>query len=422
MRAHLHIGLALLLFLAACSSSSKPKPDGGDGGTDVPQSEVGLPDSNTPDTSGTPDSSSPDGADADARPTDGGDALDGTVASCDEAPHDPVLGTARLANGFRVVQSAVLPVTSWLPVAVVDESVDGGVALVAYGYNGDGRVHRLGVFPNLSAPSASNLVFDAVAAADRARQVIITPSLVTTHGRLLAGYRTIQGGAFVTGGVSVFDTAQPAAGTRWLSAPGIESALGMGSYFLVGGDGLGAATGVRGVYFVGADDASIAPGLLAKYPTVQGDVVRPGPMAVTSNGLVALSAYVDGADRHEVRLPEPALITTSLSGGATIDLATAQELGQDSDIANLTSFGPGLAVLRTRKVRGSLPALGQLDFHALSRPGGDAGTTVGPHVTILSANDDCTAVSQLVPVPGGLTMIVGLWDRNGQRLVRVTAP
>lgn len=418
MRAHLR--LALLLFLAACSSSSsKPKPDGGDGGTDVPQSEVGSPDSTTPDTSTTPDSSSPD---ADARPTDGADAPDGAVLGCDDVPHDPVLGTARLANGFRVVQSAVLPVTSWLPVAVVDESLDGGVVQVAYGYNGDGRVHRLGVFPNLSAPSAANLVFDAVSAADRARQVIITPSLVTTHGRLLAGYRTIQGGGFVTGGVSIFDTAQPAAAVRWLSAPGNESVLGMGSYFLVGGDGLGAATGVRGVYFVGADDAAIAPGLLAKYPTVQGDIVRPGPMAVTSNGLVALGAYVDGADRHEVRLPEPAQVSTSLSGGATIDLAAAQELGQDSDIANLTSFGPGVAVLRTRKVRGSLPALGQLDFHALSRPGGDAGTTVGPHVTIMSANDDCTAVSQLVPVPGGLTMIVGLWDRNGQRLVRLVAP
>jgi hypothetical protein len=30
-------------------------------------------------------------------------------------------------------------------------------------------------------------------------------------------------------------------------------------------------------------------------------------------------------------------------------------------------------------------------------------------------------VSQLVPVTGGLSMIVGLWDRNGQRLVRLIA-
>jgi hypothetical protein len=410
--------LSLVLFLAACSSSSStPKPDGGDGGPDAPQSEVG-PDSNKQDS----DAPDPDAPDADAHASDGGDAsADGNAVSCDDALHDPVLGTARLGNGFRVFQSAVLPVTSWLPVAVVDESVDGGVALVVYGYNGDGRVHRLGVWPNLSAPAASNLVFDAVSTADRARQVVITPSLVTTHGRLLAGYRTIQGGAFATGGVSIFDTAQPTAAPRWLAAPGIEAALGLGSYFLVGGDGLGGATGVRGVYFVGADDPKSTPGLLAKYPAVTGDVVRPGPMSVSSNGVVALGDYLDGADRHAVRLPEPALVTDSLSGGATIDLASAQELAEDEDVVNLTSFGPGLAALRTKKARGILPALGQLDFHALARPGGDAGTTVGPPVTILSASDDCTAVSQLVPVTGGLSMIVGLWDRNGQRLVRLIA-
>jgi hypothetical protein len=403
----------LLLALVACSSSSKTTPDGGDGGPDVPQSEAGPTDTNAPDLSN---------IDADAPGLDAGDApSDGLAASCAEAVHDPVLGTAKLSSSFFVVDSAILPVTSWLPVAVVDESVDGGVALVVYGYNGDGKVHRLGAWPNLSAPDATNLVFDAVSTADRARQVMITPSLVTTHGRLLAGYRTIQAGGFVTGGVSMFDTARPDAGTRWLAAPGIESALGLGSVFLVGGDGLGAVTGPRGVFGVKSDDATAAPAQVAKYPTVPNDVVRPGLMALTSNGLPVMGYYVDGANRHSVRLPPAAALTDALSGGAPIDLGAAKELTQSDDVVNLTSFGPGLAVLHSEKVRGILPLLGHLDFHALT-PGGDAGTTVGPAVRMLSANDEgCTVVSQLVPVTGGITIIVGLWDKNGQRLVRLRA-
>lgn len=72
-------------------------------------------------------------------------------------------------------------------------------------------------------------------------------------------------------------------------------------------------------------------------------------------------------------------------------------------------------------MRGILPALGRLDYYELSRPGAGAGTAVGAPVTILSAADGeaCTVVSQLVPVAGGMNLIVGLWDRNGQRLVRL---
>lgn len=413
--------LTFLLALAACSSSSKPTTDGGDAGPDVPQAEAGPPDTSGPDlATSDADANRPDG---DALPSGGSDAPgDGAAVSCDDVPHDPVLGTAKLSSSFFVVDSAVLPVNSWLPVAVVDESLDGGVVQVVYGYNGDGRVHRLGVWPNLSAPAASNLVFDAVSTADRARQVATVPSFVTTQGKLLAGYRTIQGLAFVTGGVSLYDTAQPNAAPRWLSAPGIESALGLGSYFLAGGDGLGAAAGTRGVYGVDTATATSAPVLVAKYPTIANETVRPGLMSLSSNGVVTMGYYLDGANRHSVRLPEPSKLMDSLSGGATVDLAAAPELTSANDVANLTSFGPGVAVLHTQKVRGILPALGRLDFYALSRPGGDAGTAVGPPVTILSANDEaCTAVSQLVPVTGGITMIVGLWDKNGQRLVRLRA-
>jgi hypothetical protein len=432
---------SLLFLLAACSAAPNPRPDGGDAhpdggdarpdggdahpdGDDArPDGDDARPDEGTPE-AGPPDSSFPDERPSDGASPDGADGPgDGGAPSCDEAAHDPVLGTARLGAAYRVVEWAALPVTSWLPVAVVDEvTPDGGVGLVVYGYAGDGRTHRLGVWPQLDAPDATNLAFDAVSPADRMRQVLTTPLLATTQGQLLAGYRTVQSGGFVGGGVSLFDTARPNAGTRWLAAPGIESALGLGSFFLVGGDGLGDAAGMRGVYGVDLADATPRPGAIAKFPTVPNETVRPGLMAATSNGLVAMGYYLDLAARHSVRLPSPSLLTEALSGGPVIDLAAAPELTQADDVANLTSFGQGVAVLHTRQVRGVLPALGRLDDYRLSRPGGDAGTVVGTPVTMLSASDEaCTVVSQLVPVPGGLTVIVGLWDRNGQRLVRLAA-
>lgn len=413
------LGLSsLLIVFAACSAASNPQTDAGDAGLDA-QPEVGHPDSSAPDSSH-PDASTPDSGTPDASTPDGGG--DGGALSCAEAAHDPVLGTARLGAAFRVVDSAVLPVTSWLPVALVAEALPGGSnGLVAYGYAGDGRVHRLGVWPQLSAPSSTNVAFDAVSPADRTYQVLTTPLLATTHGRILAAYRTIRAGAFAGGGVSIYDTAHPEAAPTWLAAPGNESALGLGSYFLVGGEGLGSAAAGRGVYGVHLDEAKPQPGLVAKFPAIPDETVRPGLMAASANGVVVLGHYLDLAARHSLRLPEPSQLSVALSGGAAIDLAAAPELIQANDVANVASLEHGFAVLHSRKGRGILPALGRLDHYAVSRPGGDAGTAVAAPVTMLSAPDDdaCTLVSQLVPTSGASNVVVGLWDRNGQRLVRL---
>lgn len=414
--------LSVLLALTACSSSSGPGRDGGDDGPLDGRDAHVMTDADaavTPD--GGDDVSTSDGGDAPATPDGGeeGGTPDGGPLACDEAPHDPVLGTAKLGALYRVVDSATLPVTSWLPVAAVDVVADGGVGLAVYGYGGDGYVHKLGLWPQLSEPSPANRVFDAVIPSDRTRQVITTPALASTQGQLLAGYRTIAGQNFVTGGVSLFDTAQPASGPRGLAAPGMESALGLGSYFLVGGDGLGAAGGARGVYGVLLADAVLQPVRVATYPLIVGEQVRPGLMAVTQNGVVVLGYYLDGAARHSLRLPAPNLLTAALSGGAPVDLADAPELTTADDVANIAALGPGVVLLHTRKVRGILPALGKLEHYALTKVSG-GGTTVGAPAPVLSADDDaCTVVSQLVPVTGGTSVIVGLWDRNGQRLVRL---
>ncbi len=375
---------SLLSLLAGCPARVESEPDAGDAGSD-------------------------------------GGSGDGGALACDEVSYDAVLGTARLGTAYRVVDSAVLPVTSWLPVAALDVVLpDAGRGLEVYGYAGDGRVHRLGVWPDLSAPAAGNLLFDAVAPEARALQVMTTPALATTQAKLLAGYRTLRGPDFVDGGVGLFDLVQPDAGTQWLDAPGIESTLGLGSFFLVGSDGLGGAQRGRGVYALDVRGATARPGLVATYPVIANENVRPGLMALTANGVVVLGHYLDGASRHSLRLPEPAQLSAALTGGPTVDLAAAPELTAADDVANLVSFGSGVAVLHTRKVRGTLPALDRLLHYTLTRASGDAGTVVGAPAALLSAEDEgCTAVSQLVPVAGGGTVIVGLWDRNGQRLVRL---
>ena len=178
-------------------------------------------------------------------------------------------------------------------------------------------MHRLGVWPDLAAPdrrtSSSTLSRRQTGPCKCRRRRWWRRR---TGRLLLAGYRTVRGGGFVGGGVSLFDTARPSAGTRWLAAPGVEAALGLGSYFLVGADGLGEAGDARGVYAANVDDTTLRPGLVATYPTTRQNV-RPGLVALTANGVVAIGHYLDLA-RHSVRLPEPSLLTVALSGGPAV--------------------------------------------------------------------------------------------------------
>jgi hypothetical protein len=245
--------------------------------------------------------------------------------------------------------------------------------------------------------------------------VLTTWALPSTRAQLLAGYRTVQAQAFVGGAVARFDLARPDAGVAWLAAPGVESMLGLGAYFLVGADALGTTDGGRGVYALDTSAPGAPPVLAARYPALPGDTVRPGLMAVTTDGLVVLGYALDLAARQSLRLPPTAALLEALSGGTPVALASAPELTAADDVANLAGFGPGVALLHATRYQGILPALGQLDFVRLTPVGG--GAQVGTPSPILAADDACTVVSQLVPA--GDELLVGLWDRNGQRLLRL---
>lgn len=411
-RAHLTClaaAASVWLSLLACP----PDPgNGGDAGVTDAGADAGLTDAGHDD-GGQTDAGADAGYDAG---TDAGTDAGLGDGGCDHAQYDAVLGTAQLSSAYRVVDSAALPVGSWLPIAAMNELLpDGGSGTAVYGYTGDGFVHRLGLWPNLQAPSAQTLSFDAVPAADRSRQFIIAPTLARSRDRLLAGYRTIAAQAFVDGGVTLFDSID--AGQRWLAAPGIGSALGLGSFFLVGADGLGPTSGGRGIWSLKADDSASQPLQAATYPSIANEQVLPGLMAVTENGVVALGYYLDLAARHSVRIPLPSALSAALAGtGPAVDLSQAPELTTANDIANMAGFGQALAVLHTTKVRGIMPALGRLDVYPTSRQADVV--QVGAPITALSANDDaCTVVTQLVSYNS--TLIIGLWDKNGQRLVRL---
>jgi hypothetical protein len=138
-------------------------------------------------------------------------------------------------------------------------------------------------------------------------------------------------------------------------------------------------------------------------------------MAVTTQGVLVLGYFLDLADRQSLRLPPFAAFSDALSGGAPVALAAVPELAGGTDLANLAGFGPGVALLRSTQYAGILPTLGQLEFVPLTPQ--DGGVVVGTAQAILTANDGCTVVSQLVPARTEL--LVGLWDRNGQRVLRL---
>lgn len=415
------VGLILSVLLCACP----PEPAGpGDGGL---HSDSGLLDAGTQDAGAQDggfafDAGTLDGGFAfDAGTFDGGPKSDGGTSdggsiSCETAFHDALLGTAHLGPAFQVVDSAPLPLSYHLPLGANVELVSPGtLGLVVYGMMSDGRVHRLGTWPNLALPAEENLTFDAVNPSDRALQVLTTWSLPATGAQLLASYRTVQARTFVGGAVARFDLARPDAGVTWLAAPGVESQLGLGTYFLVGADSLGTTQAGPGVYALDTSAPSQAPVRAAAYPAVPTDTVRPGLMAVTTDGVVVLGYALDLAARQSLRLPPTAALMEAFSGGATVVLAETPELTPADDVANLAGFGRGVALLHATAYQGILPALGQLDYVPLTPKAG--GAEVGTPVPILMADDTCTVVSQLVPA--GEALLVGLWDRNGQRLVRL---
>src|SRR6188768_882605 len=214
------VGPAVLAALALWGASGCTQPckgmscGPGDAGHDA--HDGGLADGDTGDAagdSGAPDGGDLDGGDIDGRDIDGGDLF----GPCSAVAHDPVLGTARLASGFRLVGSVELA-QAW-----ATGVVPGARGPEVFAISSAGQVHALGAWPALDAPADGNRVYDALVPADRARQLIGTLGPAGSGSHLLAGYRTATAASFHDERVALFNTAAPDAGVLHLDAPGLES-------------------------------------------------------------------------------------------------------------------------------------------------------------------------------------------------------
>jgi hypothetical protein len=359
-----------------------------------------------------------DAGQSDAGEPDGGEPDAGELSGpCSEVAHDPVLGTAQLAPGFRVVESA--PLSENAATGVVLDARGSGV----YALTGTGHVHRLGLWPELGPPTEGNHVFDAVLPADRARQLDVTWGLESSGTHVLVAYRTIASGAFRDARVALFDTYHPEAGVTHLDAPGNETLSALGANFLVGGHGLGALSGTRGVYALNIQSSPPSVALAATYPEMgPSEIVRPGPIAHTTHSLTVLGYYLDGADRYSLRLVPPAQLAEAMSGGTPIALADMPELTSRDDVRGAVGFGTGVAVLHSRWPGGMVYGLGTVRLYPLTIEGGVVSVGEAQDVLGSAAHDElgaCTVVNRLDSL--GADLLVTLSDRlGGLRLVRIS--
>ena len=171
------IGPAVLAALALWGASGCTQPckgmSCGQGDAGHGTHDGGLADGDTAD-AGADDTGAPDGGELDGGNVDGGE-LDGRdidggdlFGPCSAVAHDPVLGTARLASGFRLVGSVELA-QAW-----ATGVVPGARGPEVFAISSAGHVHALGAWPALDAPADANRIYDELVPADRARQLIST--------------------------------------------------------------------------------------------------------------------------------------------------------------------------------------------------------------------------------------------------------
>jgi hypothetical protein len=328
--------------------------------------------------------------------TGGGSATGaGMTDPCLAAPHDPVLGTLVLDGGATVVRSAPLPDG----VVGVQE-----VAGALYGLFSDATVRPLGA---ASSPDAGAVLADVIAPADRNGGAFVSLFLAGTATHLLAGYTT-SGSAF-PGNVALIDVHD--AGVRYVNAPANFSAVGFSDGFAINGGGIGTVGSEDAVYLLDTLDAGTSE--LTSFDMSW--MAASGFNASTSQQVLLLG-YFDVMDsKNHVRAAPPAQYGAAVSSGTPFMLSASVEVAASDDIVGLGSVDTDAVV-----VHGGFLASGSFASHVDRVPLALAGATVTPGATkpMLVAHDECTSV--LFTATTGTSLLLGISDKNGQRLVTVS--
>jgi hypothetical protein len=357
-----------------------------------------------------------DGGETDGGPTDGGDTPPGdggtdggTPGPCDTVPHDAKLGTLQLQAGFSAPESSPLPVG-----IVAVTAVGPGPVYTLYGVSGaDDQVYPLGAWPSLQA--GAKPLFSIIEPADRGGMFFPGGYLVNDGSRLLSGYT--KSGANFPGYVSLYQTRTPAS-LRYLSAPGNFTAAAIQDTFFINGLGLGTTPVEAGIYALQAQTDPPTVSLLARFDPAW--EASSGYTAVTAEG-VAVLGYFDGQTfANRLRAAPPSLYQPALSSKVPFNLSAATALTLPSDFFTVSAFGNGVALLLGD---GSSwpPTYTDVSRVALALSGGSPQTvTPGPATPVLKFTDGCTQVQSLTAL--GSSLLVGVADKNGERLVRIQLP
>ncbi|MCP3100574.1 hypothetical protein LZ198_17020 [Myxococcus sp. K15C18031901] len=369
----------------------------------VPVQTPGGPDAGTDDAgtdAGTGDAGTDAGTDAGSDP-------------CDTATYDAKLGTLQLQSGFQAQESVTLPAD----VSALGVSPGPTYSLYAVkGFGKDAALYSLGIWPDLQ-PSTTKL-HDVVTAADRAQgtpDAFVGSGLVNDGKRLVASYTTAAAGA--PGHLAVYDIETPAAST-YVAAPmnytAASFASGDTSAVLVNGGGLGTLSGELGVFGLVTSANPFTPVKVASFPAA---AASSGFTSVADNGIAVLGYSRSPDYVNVVHAVAPSLVTQALTGGAPVALGDQTQLDVGSNFNQASAFGAGVAVQRGAYDASFTFVATDVSRYALSTGiGGDA-VTVGERTAVVTFADQCTSVVRMDAL--GSDLLLGVSDKNGQRLVRV---
>ncbi|SEK30261.1 hypothetical protein SAMN05444354_101230 [Stigmatella aurantiaca] len=349
-----------------------------------------------------------DGGDNPTPPGDGGTGdggTDGGGGPCD-VPHDAKLGTLQLQAGFSASENSALPVG-----IIAVTAVGPGPVYTVYGLSGtDNQVYPLGTWPSLQ--TGGEALFSIVEPSDRGNTVYPSGYLVNDGSRLLSGYT--KSGANFPGYVSLYQNQTPAS-PQYLSAPGNFTAASIQDTFFINGLGLGSNPPEAGIYALQAQTDPPTVSLLARFDPAW--EASSGYTAVTAEG-VAVLGYFDGLSfANRLRAAAPSLYQPALSSKTPFNLSDATELTLPSDFFTVAAFGNGVALLLGD---GSSWPPAYTDVSRVALAISDGSVTPGPATPVLKFTDSCTQVLSLTEL--GSSLLVGVSDKNGERLVRIDQP
>lgn len=391
-------------------------PDSGpvDSGTpDAGPVDSGTPDSGpvdpTPD-AGPVDSGTPDAGPVDPTPDAG--TPDAGPVTCETTPHDAKLGTLQLQAGFVATETAPLPDG----ISALGSSP--GPTYSFYAVQGGGKdaaLYSMGTWPDFQLSPTK--LYDVVTPEDRAGSVAVYAGgyLINDGQRVFTGYTTGASGS--PGSLSLYDIATPAS-SSFLTAPKNYSAAafsnGDTSAVLLNGGGLGTLPTGLGIYGVVTSANPLGTVRVANFPAE--GVVASGFTAVADNGVAALG-FFNGDFVNVIYGVAPSVVAQAITSGTPLELGSQSPIEVGSDFDSASSFGAGVVVNRGGYDENFSFVSTDVSRFALSTSTGSDTVTVGARAAVLDYVDQCTTVTMLEPL--GSDVLVGVADKNGQRLVRL---